>query len=81
MAISKKKDETLHVSLKELATKCKYSDPVSIPETEEKEQQIKIELQELHTLIERNENEKANEKIQLVLRLLSSRNRICQANK
>lgn len=74
-------DETLRTPLQELATKCKYSDPVSIPETEEKEQQIKIELQELHTLIERNENEKANEKIQLVLRLLSSRNRICQANK
>ncbi|MBO5891527.1 MAG: hypothetical protein J6Q30_02290 [Oscillospiraceae bacterium] len=75
------RDETLHVSLKELATKCKYSDPVSIPETEEKEQQIKMELQELHALIEQNENEKANEKIQLVLRMLSSRNRICQANK
>lgn len=74
-------DKTLRTPLQELATKCKYSDPVSIPETEEKEQQIKIELQELHTLIERNENEKANEKIQLVLRLLSSRNRICQANK
>lgn len=75
------RDEALHVSLKELATKCKYSDPVSIPETEEKEQQIKMELQELHALIEQNENEKANEKIKLILRLVSSRNRICEANK
>ena len=74
-------DETLRTSLKELATKCKYSDPVSIPETEEKEQQIKMELQELRAIIEQNEHEKANEKIKLILRLLSSRNRICEANK
>lgn len=69
-------DETLRASLQELATKCKYSDPVSIRVTQEKEQQIKTELTQLRELIHRKENQEAQEKIQLILRLLSSRNRI-----
>lgn len=69
-------DETLRVSLKELATKCKYSDPVSIPDTKEKEQQLQTELQELRALMQQNETQKAQEKVQLLLRLLASRNRI-----
>ena len=69
-------DETLRASLQELATKCKYSDPVSVPATEEKEQQIKTELTQLRGLIHRKENQEAQEKIQMILRLLSSRNRI-----
>ena len=70
------RDETLRPSLQALATKCKYSDPVSVPATEEKEQQNKTELLELRALMQQNENQKAQEKIQLILRLLSSRNRI-----
>lgn len=69
-------DEALRASLQALATKCKYSDPVSVPATEEKEQQIKTELTELRKLMNQNENQKAQEKIQLILRILSSRNRI-----
>lgn len=69
-------DETLRPALQELANKSKYSDPVSIPATAELEQQIKLELSKLHELMQQNESQKAQEKIQLILRLLASRNRL-----
>lgn len=74
-------EDALRAPLQELATKCKYSDPVSVPETEELEQQIKQELEQLRKLLEQNETQKAEDQIRLLLRLLSSRNRICLSNK
>ena len=75
------RDEALRPSLTELATKCKYSDPVSIPETKDIEQQIQMHLQELTGALRQNRQEKAGETVRLLLHLLSSRNRICQAHK
>lgn len=74
-------DKTLRASLQELATKCKYSDPVSIPETEEKEQQIKQELAYLKSALTANDTQQTLTHIKNVSILLSARNRICAVNK
>lgn len=69
-------DDTLRPELEALVTKCKYSDPVSVPETQELEEEIKALLQELRKQVAENKGEEALAKTQLILRLLSSRNRI-----
>lgn len=69
-------DQKLLVPLRTLADKFKYSDPVSIPETEEKEREIKEGLSVLKELIVSGHSEEAEKKIKTVSNLLSSRNRI-----
>ncbi len=69
-------DDALRPELEALVTKCKYSDPVSVPETRELEEEIKALLQELRKQVAENKGEEALAKAQLILRLLSSRNRI-----
>lgn len=74
-------NETLRAPLHELAVKFRYSDPVSSPATAEKEAQIKAELDTLKSFISDGETEQGVEKIRQISNLLSSRNRICEANK
>lgn len=74
-------NETLRTPLCELATKFRYSDPVSSPATAEKEAQIKAQLEALKALIVAEETERSAEKIKQISNLLSSRNRICEASK
>lgn len=69
-------NEALIPSLKELADKFKYSDPVSVPETMEKEEQLKAELAQLRQMIADAPEEEVAKKIKLISNLLSSRNRI-----
>ena len=70
----------LRQPLQELATKCKYTDPVSIPQTQELEERIKEAIGQLLVLLEQNQAQQALEQINLITRLLSSRNRIKSAN-
>lgn len=64
-----------------LVKKFKYSDPVSTPQTEEAEKNLKVELQELRALLAENDSEKILSKIKTISNQLNSRNRICESSK
>lgn len=74
-------DRELLEPLQELATKCKYTDPVSIPQTEELEAQIKEAIIQLQSHLELNQTQQAKNRIDLISRLLTTRNRIKFTNK
>lgn len=67
--------------LKKLNEKFKYSDQVSSPSTEEKEEEIKQEIEKLKSIINKESTEIVINEIKLISNLLSSRNRICEARK
>lgn len=67
--------------MKKLNEKFKYSDPVSSPATEEKEEEIKREIEKLKNIINNESTENVIDEIKLISNLLSSRNRICEARK
>lgn len=67
--------------LKKLNEKFKYSDQVSSPVTEEKEEEIKQEIEKLKNIINNESTENIIDEIKLISNLLSSRNRICEARK
>lgn len=71
------KDEKVKGPLQNLATKFRYSDPVSIPETKEIESEIEKELEALKGLISHKDTEASLGQIEKVINLLNSRNRIC----
>ncbi|MBQ7089492.1 MAG: hypothetical protein IJN82_00060 [Clostridia bacterium] len=70
------KNEAVQAPLKKLETKFKYTDPVSRPETEEKEQEIHAALADLKGMIRTAETEAVLEQIETVDRLLTIRNQI-----
>lgn len=67
--------------LKKLNEKFKYSDRVSSPATEEKEEEIKQEIEKLKNIINNESTENIIDEIKLISNLLSSRNRICESGK
>ena len=71
----------LYEPLKKLNEKFKYSDQVSSPDTEEKEEEIKREIEKLKNIINNESTENVIDEIKLISNLLSSRNRICEARK
>jgi hypothetical protein len=71
----------LYEPLKKLNEKFKYSDQVSSPATEEKEEEIKQEIENLKNIINNESAEIVIDKIKLISNLLSSRNRVCEARK
>jgi len=75
------KNEDARAPLKKLVERFKYSDPVSSEATEEQEQEIKIEIENLKKIINTESTEVVIDKIQNISNLLSSRNRICEMEK
>ena len=67
--------------LKKLNEKFKYSDRVSSSATEEKEEEIKQEIEKLKNIINNESTENIIDEIKLISNLLSSRNRICESGK
>ena len=70
------KDETVKAPLQKLVTKFRYSDPVSIPETKEKEEEIEAELAVLKELVAAGSAGNAIAGIEKVSNFLASRNRL-----
>lgn len=75
------KDEKTREPLQNLATKFKYSDPVSIEETKEIESEITKELKALKTSVSGKNTEATLVQIEKIVNLLNSRNRICGSYK
>ena len=75
------KSKEVYDPLKKLVEKFKYSDVVSSDATQEKEEEIELEIEKLKAMINVKTDEEVIEKIQLISNLLSSRNRICEAGK
>mgnify|MGYP004517169987 FL=1 len=75
------KDEKAREPLQNLATKFKYSDPVSIEETKEIESEITKELKALKTSVSGKNTEATLVQIEKVVNLLNSRNSICGSYK
>lgn len=75
------KSDTIKKPLEKLATKFKYSDPVSSPETEEKERDIEAGLEKLRTLVAANREQEAVAQARVVWGALDSRNRVCESAK
>lgn len=75
------KDEAVKAPLQKLVTKFKYSDPVSSDATKEKEEEIQAEIKKLRSSINSESAEKVIAEIETISNLLSSRNRICEAEK
>lgn len=75
------KSKEVYEPLKRLVEKFKYSDVVSSEATQEKEAEIKLEIEKLKAIMNVKTDEEVIEKIQFISSLLSSRNRICEAGK
>lgn len=75
------KDPEVYEALKKLNEKFRYSDQVSSPATEEKEEEIKQEIEKLKNIINNENTENVIDEIRLISNLLSSRNRICESRK
>lgn len=75
------KNQEVHEPLKKLAEKFKYSDRVSSNAAKEKEEEIKVEIENLKLIINNENPEIVIKKIETISNLLSSRNRICEAEK
>ena len=75
------KDEEIKEPLIKLATKFKYSDPVSSPKTIDKEKEILEGVNKLKELIQSGSKEDVLNQIDTVSIPLSTRNRICEAGK
>lgn len=75
------KNQEVREPLKKLAEKFKYSDRVSSDVTKEKEEEIKAEIENLKLIINNENTEIVIKKIETISNLLSSRNRICEAEK
>jgi len=71
-------DEEIIARLKKLADKIKYCDPVSIPETKEKEAEIAYEIDKLKVAIEKSDVESAFRLIDTISALIDSRSKIGQ---
>lgn len=70
------KDETLREPMEKLAKKFKYSDPVSVPQTQEKEAQIKAMLEQLRQCMEEGKTDEAKDLVEKITVALNTRNRI-----
>lgn len=75
------KDEEIKPLLTKLATKFKYSDPVSSPSTVDIEKEISDELTKLKDFLRNGANQDIIEEIDKVNLLLSTRNKVCEINK
>ncbi len=74
-------NQEVYEPLKKLVEKFKYSDCVSSDATEEKEEEIRKEIEILKSIINTESTEKVIEEINKISNLLSTRNRICEASK
>ena len=74
-------DEGVRASLKKLADRFKYSDVVSTDETAPIEEQIQNEVDELKIMIQTENPEALLEKIEVISKMLSTRNRKCEDSK
>lgn len=68
-------------ALKSLQNKLKYSDPVSSPETIEKENQIRQLLGDLKKDLNKKQADTLLDQIRIIGNLVESRNRICERSK
>lgn len=74
-------NDEVRPALEKLATKFRFSDPVSTPSSEEKEHQIKAKLAELKADLNEKESTVLLAQVRNISSLLESRNRLCEKSK
>ncbi len=74
-------DPNLRETLRKMAERFKFSDPISSEETEELEAELQKQMNEIQKAVIDNDNETVKDLCDRILSVLKERNRICMLNK